>query len=53
MYSGISRRLELGGPTEFFGDGHHLRAAGGAVADDRFEAINLRGPVTGVARPWR
>jgi hypothetical protein len=43
--------VRLAGPAIFSGIGHRFRAEGGAFADDRFESIELRGPIEGEAQP--
>ena len=50
LYDGGARRFTMSGPTDFFGDRHQLRAAGGAEADERFDELKLLGPVEGEAR---
>ena len=50
LYSGRTRRLRIDGPVEFYGHGHSLEALGGARTNDRFEHLQLMGPVRGTAR---
>jgi len=50
LYSGRTRMLRIDGPVEFYGRGHSLEALGGASTNDRFEHLELMGPVSGTAR---
>ena len=50
VFSSKTKRLEMAGPVEFFGEGHELRALGGASVDELFNGLKLKGPIKGVAR---
>jgi len=49
-YLGRTRTLKMDGPVEFYGEGHELRALGGATTTDRFDKLELEGPVSGRAQ---
>jgi hypothetical protein len=50
VYDRLEHTVRLAGPAVFSGRGHRFRAEGGALADDRFESIELRGPIEGAAQ---